>query len=59
MARFVDARTRVLQEESTKAVLANSSDPTMDIAAERGRATFDVAELLYYLNGGREKVERR
>ncbi|CAD7698591.1 unnamed protein product [Ostreobium quekettii] len=59
MAHFVDARTRVLQEESTKAVLSNCSDPKADLAAERARATFDVGELLHYLNGGREKVERK
>ena len=58
MAR-VDDRTRKLQEQSTRLVLKFSEDPKDDIANERRKATFPVEELLYHLNGGKEKIERR
>jgi hypothetical protein len=55
----VDERTRRLQEQSTALVLKFSEDPKEDIANERRKATFPVEELLYHLNGGKEKIERR
>jgi acyl-CoA oxidase len=59
MPHHVDARTRALQAGVTAAVLKQAEDPTKDIADERRRATFDVNDLLYYLNGGKDKVARR
>lgn len=59
MAREVDARTRALQEKSSALVLVNHVEPKDDIIAERKRATFDVNDLLYYLNGSKDKVMRR
>lgn len=59
MASRVDARTRELQAPSTALVTQHAEDPKADIIAERKRASFDVNELLYWLNGGRDKVERR
>jgi len=55
----VDARTRKLQEPSTALVTKHAEDPKQDIIAERKRASFNTQELLYWLNGGQEKVERR
>jgi hypothetical protein len=55
----LDARTRALQQASSQVVLQHQEDPKQDIAQERARASFPVQELLYQLNGGREKVERR
>ncbi|CAD7696654.1 unnamed protein product [Ostreobium quekettii] len=59
MAMFVDARTRALQAASTDAVLPSSSDPVADLAAERRRAGFDVAELMRFLHGGQERIDRK
>jgi acyl-CoA oxidase len=59
MARVVDARTQQLQAPSTALVTNHAEDPKQDIVAERRRASFNTNELLYWLNGGREKVERR
>lgn len=59
MSRHIDERTRALQAQSTAIVLRNHEDPKQDIANERRRATFDTNDLLYFLNGGKEKVERR
>jgi acyl-CoA oxidase len=59
MARVVDARTQQLQAPSTAIVTKHAEDPKQDIVAERRRASFNTNELLYWLNGGREKVERR
>ncbi len=59
MAQHVDDRTRKIQEASTALVLRHAEDPKADIAAERRKATFDVNDLLYFINGGKEKVERR
>lgn len=55
----VDERTRRLQEQSSKLVTQFKVDPKAEIAAERSRATFPVSELLHFLNGGQENVERR
>ena len=59
MAHLVDERTRSLQAGSTAVVLRHAEDPKQDIAAERRKATFHVNDLLWYLNGGKDKVERR
>jgi hypothetical protein len=59
MARVVDARTQQLQAPSTAIVTKHAEDPKQDIVAERRRASFNTNELLYWLNGGKEKVERR
>eukprot|EP00878_Enallax_costatus_P005125 GHUV01005387.1.p1 GENE.GHUV01005387.1~~GHUV01005387.1.p1 ORF type:complete len:651 (+),score=176.60 GHUV01005387.1:188-2140(+) len=58
-ARQVDERTRQLQAASTALVTKHAEDPKQDIIEERRRATFDSKELCYYLNGGKDKVERR
>jgi hypothetical protein len=55
----VDARTRQLQAPSTALVTKHAESPTQDIISERRRASFPTNELLYWLNGGQEKVERR
>ncbi len=57
--RVVDERTRALQVPSSKLILRSAEDPTKDLAAERSRASFNVNELCYWLNGGKERVERR
>lgn len=59
MRSFVDSRTAVLQEESTRAVLQSHVEPTEDISAERQRATFDVASLRYFMTGGKKKYEKK
>lgn len=59
MARVVDSRTLALQQQSTEIVTAHHVEPTADIKAERLRATFDGTELLYFLNGGKAKLEIR
>mmetsp|Transcript_25494 Transcript_25494/g.55452 ORF Transcript_25494/g.55452 Transcript_25494/m.55452 type:complete len:695 (+) Transcript_25494:125-2209(+) len=56
---MADARTKQLQEASSRLVLASHVEPTDDIKAERQRATFDVKELSYALNGGKEILEKR
>eukprot|EP00775_Hariotina_reticulata_P005807 gene5808-6047_t len=57
--RQVDERTRQLQARSTAVVTRHAEDPKQDIINERKRASFGIQELQYYLNGGKEKVERR
>eukprot|EP00882_Tetradesmus_deserticola_P031222 GHRQ01035300.1.p1 GENE.GHRQ01035300.1~~GHRQ01035300.1.p1 ORF type:complete len:287 (+),score=92.20 GHRQ01035300.1:159-1019(+) len=59
MARLVDERTQQLQAPSTALVTKHAEDPKQDIANERKRASFSSQELCYFLNGGKEKVERR
>jgi len=56
---LVDARTAILQEPSTQAVLQAHVEPTHDIATERRSATFDVDELKYYLSGGRQNYDKK
>lgn len=56
---FVDARTQQLQAPSTALVTKHGEDPKQDIIAERQRASFDAQQLLYWLNGGKDKVDRR
>ena len=56
---MADARARELQEASTRLVLAGHLEPTSDIWLERSRATIDVNELSWALNGGREQLERK
>ncbi len=58
-SRQPDERTRQLQAISTALVTKHAEDPRRDIAEERKKASFDCNELCYYLNGGKEKVERR
>lgn len=55
----VDARTRELQAPSTAAVLKCSENPKQDIINERKRASFDSNDLLHFLCGGKDKVDRR
>lgn len=55
----IDSRTRQLQAPSTALVTKHAEDPKQDILAERRRASFNTQELLHWLNGGKEKVERR
>jgi hypothetical protein len=43
----------------TVLTLYSAEDPKQDIINERKRASFSVQELQYYLNGGKDKVERR
>lgn len=59
MARLVDERTQQLQAPSTALVTKHAEDPKQDLANERRRASFSSQELCYFLNGGKEKVERR
>jgi hypothetical protein len=59
MARLVDERTQQLQAPSTAVVTKHAEDPKQDLANERRRASFSSQELCYFLNGGKEKVERR
>jgi hypothetical protein len=55
----VDARTRALQEPSSRLIAQHHVEPSDDIKAERARATFDVSDLMSYLNDGADKVQRR
>ncbi len=55
----VDARTKELQRDSTSIILSTHVEPKDDIAAERQRATFNVQELSYLLNGGKDKLEKK
>lgn len=57
--RHIDPRTRQLQAPSTQLVTKHAEDPKQDLIAERARASFSTTELLHWLNGGRDKVERR
>lgn len=57
--RTLDARTRQLQDRSSRLVLAQHCEPKDDIAAERQRATFDITPLSWVLNGGRDKLQKR
>lgn len=59
MNHVVDARTRVLQEESSRAVLVSHRDPKDDLQVERSRANFPVTELMHYLIGGKDKYEKK
>eukprot|EP00955_Chlamydomonas_euryale_P087183 364275-Chlamydomonas_euryale.AAC.5 len=54
-----DARTRALQAPSNALIAASHVDPKDDMAKERARATFDVAQLAEAINGGREVLEKR
>lgn len=58
-SRVVDERTRALQAPSTSLIVASSSDPRADIAAERRRASFPVDPVVHLLNGGADKVGRK
>lgn len=57
--RQVDERTRQLQAPATALVTKHAEDPKQDLANERKRSSFNSQELCHYLNGGKEKVERR
>ncbi len=56
---MADARTRQLQEPSTRLILASHTEPVTDIKLERQRATFDVEQLSYVINGGKEQLDKR
>ncbi|KAG2488798.1 hypothetical protein HYH03_012598 [Edaphochlamys debaryana] len=59
MAGRVDARTLELQAPASKIIFSTHIEPRDDMAAERARATFDVKELTYAMNGGKDKLEKR
>lgn len=56
---MADARTQQLVEPATQIVMATHVNPMDDMVQERGRSTIDVQQLLYAMNGGKEKVEQR
>eukprot|EP00798_Chlamydomonas_sp_ICE-L_P022131 gene22131-29193_t len=56
---MIDSRTKQLQEPSSTVILSSHREPSDDIALERARATFNVQELCYALNGGKEKFDRK
>ncbi|KAG2435906.1 hypothetical protein HXX76_007101 [Chlamydomonas incerta] len=57
--RDVDARTVDLQRPATQIILKTHTEPSNDLAMERRKATFDVQELSYVLNGGKEQLEKK
>lgn len=59
MNHVVDARTRVLQEESSRAILVSHREPKDDLQMERSRANFPATELMHYLMGGKENYEKK
>eukprot|EP00210_Caulerpa_lentillifera_P003885 g3712.t1 len=59
MASYVDSRTTVLQEESSKTVLKSHIEPTEDIKSERQRATFNAEELKYFMCGGKGRYLKK
>ncbi len=54
-----DSRINQLQSLSSSIVLKNAASPTDDISFERKCATFDVDELSFVLNGGKEQLRRK
>ena len=59
MARQVDDRLRKLADASSKPILAVHVEPTLDMDAERARASFDSEELAIELNGSRALLEKK
>ncbi|GLI67460.1 hypothetical protein VaNZ11_011657 [Volvox africanus] len=58
-AHIVDERTKELQRPSTQIILRTHTEPSQDLDEERRRATFNVSELAYVLNGGKELLEKK
>ncbi|KXZ49049.1 hypothetical protein GPECTOR_23g135 [Gonium pectorale] len=58
-AHIVDQRTKALQKPATEIILRTHTEPSEDLAQERKRATFDVQELSYALNGGKEMLDKK
>lgn len=54
-----DARTLQLQAASTALIASSHVEPSADLAAERLRASFNVAQLAEVINGGPEVLEKR
>ena len=59
MTRHVDDRLRKLADASSEPILAVHVEPTGDMEAERGRASFDSEELAIELNGSRALLEKK
>ena len=59
MAPHVDDRLRKLADASSAPILAVHVEPTEDMIAERGRASFDSEELAIELNGSRALLEKK
>ena len=54
----VEARVRHLVAESSAVVLATHVEPTEDMRAERGRASFRAGDVAEFLHGGADKLQR-
>ena len=59
MTRHIDDRLRKLADASSEPILAVHVEPTEDMDAERGRASFDSEELAIELNGSRALLEKK
>ena len=59
MARQVDDRLRKLADASSEPILAVHVEPTLDMDAERARASFDSEEVAIELNGSRALLEKK
>ncbi|EFJ46884.1 hypothetical protein VOLCADRAFT_92640 [Volvox carteri f. nagariensis] len=55
----VDERTKELQRPATNIILRTHTEPSKDLEEERRKATFNVQELAYVLNGGKELLEKK
>jgi acyl-CoA oxidase len=55
----VDQRTRNLQQPATEIILRTHTEPSHDLRQERQKATFNVEELAYVLNNGKELLEKK
>lgn len=49
----------VLEAIGSIGATVGTSDPRKDALDERKKATFDSDEMCYYINGGKENVERQ
>ena len=60
MSRCEDSsRLRHLVAEATKPIVAVTSDPKIDAARERQRASFSSDNLCEYMQGGKDVITRR
>lgn len=57
-AHIVHQRTKDLQRPASEIILRTHTEPSIDLEEERRKATFDVQELAYVLNGGKELLEK-
>ncbi|GFR44234.1 hypothetical protein Agub_g5369 [Astrephomene gubernaculifera] len=55
----IDERTRNLQRPATEIIMSTHTEPSEDLAQERRKATFDVQELSYVLNEGKDLLEKK